>query len=389
MTNLTSHNSIVLLLVLAVVNVEAQWILDKRCDEQRRNLLGEGLMFARNDADLLGQKIKAQQKEVDKQSKFQPRQRFEQLLRDSKENETKDDKSDELWYQNLRGGQRHATPELQNNATVKQRDLFEEDPLSFMVRLYWQKGNCWQGEWIERRWCMECERGDNCQPGNILWTQFCDNSQGQKFVWIPNTKIEDSADTNYGQLKMAYFDLCLERMTINTFQLQRCDSDSSSQMLAGWHPTAAFELHPIQNFDKCINQHHHPRVEEEIVSKFCDTASKHHTNMWQVYQNDNGGNEIVRMRIPECSGDRPCSQCQGDCDGDHQCAGDLVCAQRSSDDWYMPVPGCEGIPNMGTDYCTKLEYLFAPPVPNDGLRVRADSDCSTSNPCRNPCEGGM
>lgn len=52
----------------------------------------------------------------------------------------------------------------------------------------------------------------------------------------------------------------------------------------------------------------------------------------------------------------------------------------------MPVPGCTGIPNMGSDYCTSLENLFSPRIPNNGLRVR-DPVCTSSNPCRNACEG--
>ena len=263
-------------------------------------------------------------------------------------------------------------------------------------------------------------------PLLLKWTQFCDNSLGQKFVWVPNLSIPNSGNQNYGSLKLAYFNLCLERMTTNTYQLQPCDANSVYQVLVGWHPTSEFELHPEQNLAKCINQHHHPREFEEIANTFCETAAKHHTNLWKVYQNDNAGNEIARLRRPQCSEENPCSMCQGDCDGDNQCEGDLVCLQRQSgkllfwfvctcssesllaqcspsihpnysllaffisickkDDVYMPVPGCTGIPNKSSDYCTSLEHLFSERITNHALRIR-EPECTSENPCRNPCEG--
>ena len=40
--------------------------------------------------------------------------------------------------------------------------------------------------------------------------------------------------------------------------------------------------------------------------------------------------------------------CQGDCDEDDDCEGDLVCFQRGK---YDDVPGCSGIDSSRTDYC--------------------------------------
>lgn len=163
---------------------------------------------------------------------------------------------------------------------------------------------------ISRSFCMACENGDECVGGNKLWTQFCDNSPGQKFVWVPNLSqkySKDGTSVNYGQLKMAYFNLCLERMTTNTYLLQQCDTNSAYQVLAGWHPTKSFELHPIENTGKCINQHHHPRPEEEIANTACDTARHFHTNRWKVYRNENATTELLRLRRPECSRDAPCA----------------------------------------------------------------------------------
>ena len=148
--------------------------------------------------------------------------------------------------------------------------------------------------------------------GNKLWTQFCDNSPGQKFVWVPNLSIPDGGTgENIGQLKLAYFDLCLERMTTYTYLFQKCDPYSPYQLLIGWHPTRPFELHPVENLHKCVNQHHHPRPDEEIANTSCETAKEFHTNLWRVYQNDNAANEMVRLRTPPCSVFSQCGECEG------------------------------------------------------------------------------
>lgn len=47
-----------------------------------------------------------------------------------------------------------------------------------------------------------------------------------------------------------------------------------------------------------------------------------------------------------------CTACQGDCDNDGECAGNLKCFQRSS---FERVPGCVGRGIEGRDYCYKSD----------------------------------
>jgi len=44
----------------------------------------------------------------------------------------------------------------------------------------------------------------------------------------------------------------------------------------------------------------------------------------------------------------PMEECQGDCDNDSHCKGDLVCFQRSG---FTEVPGCSGLGTESWDYC--------------------------------------
>lgn len=50
----------------------------------------------------------------------------------------------------------------------------------------------------------------------------------------------------------------------------------------------------------------------------------------------------------------PLGECQGDCDDDSECAGNLVCFQRRTGS-YQAVPGCLGGESVydGTDYCAR------------------------------------
>ena len=51
---------------------------------------------------------------------------------------------------------------------------------------------------------------------------------------------------------------------------------------------------------------------------------------------------------------------EGDCDGDSDCTGDLVCHQRDGSD---PVPSCAGRGDSKTDYCIHSSDESArPPV---------------------------
>ena len=57
----------------------------------------------------------------------------------------------------------------------------------------------------------------------------------------------------------------------------------------------------------------------------------------------------------------PLGRCQGDCDENVDCAGELVCFQR---DAGQAVPGCKGTAVESNDYCIRAEDLPPPTIPN-------------------------
>jgi len=76
--------------------------------------------------------------------------------------------------------------------------------------------------------------------------------------------------------------------------------------------------------------------------------------------------------------DFPLGECQGDCDGDDECKGSLICLLRSNDE---PVPGCNGKGITGTDYCFQrpsTNYLYSPNKFPLGL---CEGDCDDDGDC--------
>ena len=59
-------------------------------------------------------------------------------------------------------------------------------------------------------------------------------------------------------------------------------------------------------------------------------------------------------------GSARCGQCEGDCDRDDDCQGNLVCFQRAGDE---AVAGCRGTPRSGWDYCHDPNGSVLPPPP--------------------------
>ena len=207
---------------------------------------------------------------------------------------------------------------------------------------------------------MQCE-GFRWNRGDVLWIEPCrsDRPDEQLFRWQPVTG-------RWGQLRTAFKNLCLERRgSRNVYKLEDCDSSNNLQWFQGLNPTKTFELYPRpieQNGEEeedslCMNMDHHPRQFEEITHTSCSAARWDATSLWHTRRNNDGDRfqpekyyRIGAQRtdpFPPCSSTFKCGMCQGDCDSDSQCTGELRCFQRGSGNPTKTPPGCygEGVPS--------------------------------------------
>jgi hypothetical protein len=138
--------------------------------------------------------------------------------------------------------------------------------------MYWEEGYCWQEEWDERRWCLQCA-GGSCGENDNLVIEECSSSDDQRFVY-------------QGEKLKPYTrqDLCW-----NAHQLKPC-GDDDTQLIKGLQYDGNFEMHPNGNSDDClVNQDHHPKSGETVLPSSCATARYDKTSLWVMINKGGGG----------------------------------------------------------------------------------------------------
>mmetsp|Transcript_877 Transcript_877/g.1838 ORF Transcript_877/g.1838 Transcript_877/m.1838 type:complete len:346 (+) Transcript_877:174-1211(+) len=102
----------------------------------------------------------------------------------------------------------------------------------------------------------------------------------------------------------------------------------------------------------------------------------------------------LKIRDRNMLSEYPLDRCRGDCDGDEDCKGNLICFQRKS---YESVPGCRGGNKdaTSTDYCIdpkyiapvnnndfpELKYLGRNPTTNSFPLQECEGDCDKNSDC--------
>jgi hypothetical protein len=83
---------------------------------------------------------------------------------------------------------------------------------------------------------------------------------------------------------------------------------------------------------------------------------------------------------PGVNGQANMQMCQGDCDHDSDCAGDLKCFQR---DGTIPVPGCLGTGTADWDYCYDSSQLDSSPGVDGqaNMQQMCQGDCDHDSDC--------
>ena len=99
------------------------------------------------------------------------------------------------------------------------------------------------------------------------------------------------------------------------------------------------------------------------------------------------GGELADVAGDLDDADALLGRCEADCDDDDECASGLVCYQRDDDE---PVPGCNGTPRSGWDYCIResdLELLELMDTDEPTLRPTLSvvvEEETTAEPTRRP-----
>ena len=127
--------------------------------------------------------------------------------------------------------------------------------------------------------CLQC--GGQCQNGDIIYVEKCDNSDRQQWQTIGDT-IRPALDDN----------LCLTNFGYNSenipVRVRPCNTSeetgetNNSQEWSGFDYHAdKFQLHPKADNNICLTQHHHPKSGERVFPQTCEKART--TDMWVVY----------------------------------------------------------------------------------------------------------
>lgn len=146
---------------------------------------------------------------------------------------------------------------------------------------------------------------------------------------------------------------------------ESCDENSynDDEIFFGFSFNNKFKIVPKNLDDHCLTQGHYPRGGERIYAGECEDACDDGTCFWEtIYEDgnddddDEDGNDdddededdgdehdedlwVQDLGSAHCTEDYPCEQCEGDCDDDIECAGDLICCKRQDNE---SVPTCSG-----------------------------------------------
>lgn len=161
-----------------------------------------------------------------------------------------------------------------NPNRVERRDV-DATAKKFRIKLYWEKGYRWQGEKVERKWCMECK--NSCKSGAEMKITHC-NDKNDKFEFIGNSKSV--------QVKVSGTNFCLTLSGTKKIKLDKCSSSNNKQRFnpgKGDFDGKRFELF-TSTYDGCLDTHHDPKNNEIITNdKQCKKARRTTSSYWNKY----------------------------------------------------------------------------------------------------------
>jgi hypothetical protein len=166
------------------------------------------------------------------------------------------------------------------------------------LKLHWENGYRWQGETVERKWCMmyhyngwpgsgHCWYDQTVKPCNPeeIYIATCNNDPRQRFniIVLPNSN-EDGNEIFLVQVPST--NLCFERNNKSIF-LRECDSASDLQQwiaINGRLTGEKFEITSVSKDTHCVTQAHHPKAGEVVELFRCEVPRRpdHQTSFWNA-----------------------------------------------------------------------------------------------------------
>ena len=230
--------------------------------------------------------------------------------------------------------------------------------------------------------CMgDCDKDKHCELGLVCFQRNSANTEVPGCSGVPTDSVDYCVKPEENQLVL----MGNNGSPSNTFPLQACqgDCDNDSDCEGS---LKCFQRDGTEEVPGCIGK-------GQRKSDYCyddsapDTPAPTATpvtspptespisNTTLVIAGDNG--------TP--SNAFPLGKCEGDCDGDSDCSGDLKCFERSGTE---AVPGCEGSGVSAKDYCFEVPEGYLWEMGNNGVPETAfplglcQGDCDSDDECQ-------
>jgi hypothetical protein len=159
---------------------------------------------------------------------------------------------------------------------------------TFTLRLYWERGYCWQEDCDEIFWCAyynydrsycyyNNEEDDDCEEDR-MYIDSCnfDEYWDHKFRFLFLDGGEAMIQTEFGNNCWARYG--------RRIYLETCENSSRQRWYApnGSFSGSRFEISQAGT-DLCVSQNHHPKQREVIEMHTCEDARDDDTSYWTRY----------------------------------------------------------------------------------------------------------
>ncbi|CAB9527528.1 expressed unknown protein [Seminavis robusta] len=181
---------------------------------------------------------------------------------------------------------------------------------AFQIKLYWEKGYEWQGESVDRMWCMitdydgypgtgDCWYGDypeECSFSQVYIGRCLEGDPRQWFTFVDLGTTYSKNDKHHEVLIRTVHDWCLYRHLSAIYLTPNCNPQDPKQrffaLSGSFTPNPddsdgnRFEIGQYAGYthDNCLTTAHHPKSGEVIEFHICDHSRRRgdETSYWEL-----------------------------------------------------------------------------------------------------------